>query len=244
MNSKSFLLPLFSTLFLLPIVASANNPYIPLIGIPGLGGGDLNFSDYINALYALSISVGALIAVIKIIIAGMKYMLSDIVTNKSKAIAEIQGAILGLIIVISAVLVLQVINPNITEFNTEITTNQATPKAGPAGGDAPPPNVRLSEPTTANCFDTGSEDPQEKYDCSGVSAACVSAGGKPKADKLDKIICEYGKTIIIACELTYPERQNDCAAATNKCHGLLGTPYQKDIDMRQNDDIHCVTPFK
>lgn len=125
MNSKHFFA--IATLFFLPTLAFGQATYTPLVGIPGLADPGMQFGDYINALYALSISVAALIAVIKIIIAGVKYMLSDVVTSKSDAINDIQGAVFGLIIVISAVLILTVINPNLT--STEIFIDQAKTEA-------------------------------------------------------------------------------------------------------------------
>ena len=71
------------SLLFVPLYALAQNPtFTPLVGIPGIDPA-AGFNQYINALYALSISIAGLLAVIKIIIAGVKYMLSDVVTNKS-----------------------------------------------------------------------------------------------------------------------------------------------------------------
>ena len=97
-----------------PTVVFGAVEYAPLVDIPYLtGGGVSDFSSFINTLYALSISIAALLAVVKIIIAGMKWMLSDVVTNKSEAKKDIQSALLGLLIIIAAVLIISVINPDI-----------------------------------------------------------------------------------------------------------------------------------
>lgn len=130
MNYKTILTTLVFLLIGVPtlLLAATPPPYSPLVGIPGVTDPGLSFGDYINALYALSISIAALMAVIKIIIAGMKYMLSDVVTSKSEAISDIQGAVFGLIIVISAVLILTVINPQLTTTNVFLDTIQATAK--------------------------------------------------------------------------------------------------------------------
>lgn len=98
--------------------------YKPLVGIPGVTdtGSPLDFNSYINSLYTLSISIAALLAVIKIVIAGVKYMLSDIVTQKGEAKKDIQGALIGLLIVLSAVLILTVINPDLVEV--DLTLNK------------------------------------------------------------------------------------------------------------------------
>jgi hypothetical protein len=107
------------TLFLLPALALAavSMPvYQPLVGIPGINtAGSTDFDLLINTLYGLSISVAALLAVIKIVIAGVKYMLTDIVTTKGAAKTDIQNALIGLSVVLGAVLILNVINPKLTE---------------------------------------------------------------------------------------------------------------------------------
>jgi hypothetical protein len=48
-------------------------------------------------------------------------MYSDIVTQKSDAKRDIQGALLGLLVIISAVVVLTIINPDLTNFDPDIT---------------------------------------------------------------------------------------------------------------------------
>ncbi len=102
--------------FFLPTLALADT-YIPLVkGLPTVTeSSDLN--QYINAIYILSISVAALLAVIKIIFAGAKYMLTDITPTKGEAKKDIWGALIGLLIVLSAVLILNTINDKLTNFD-------------------------------------------------------------------------------------------------------------------------------
>lgn len=117
---------LISTLALLVLVAptlifAQGNPTpTSLINLPASPQpGENGFSNYINLLYALSISAAALLAVIKIIIAGVKYMLTDVVTSKGDAIRDIKGALLGLLLIIGAVLILTVINPKLLDATLE-----------------------------------------------------------------------------------------------------------------------------
>lgn len=111
MNSK-FYFCLFAIL-LIPVFASAQDT-LYLVGIPGVDIGS-DFNSYINALYKLSIAIAALLAVIKIIIAGLKWMLTDLITSKEDAKKDIQGAVLGLLIIIAAVIILETINPQLTK---------------------------------------------------------------------------------------------------------------------------------
>lgn len=120
------LLLLIITATILPHYALAQDA--TLISIPGVGGS--GFDGYINAVYAMFISIAALLAVVKLIIAGVKYMFSDVVTQKSDAKRDIQGALLGLVVVLSAVLILTVINPNLTSFNLSgVTTIERAPES-------------------------------------------------------------------------------------------------------------------
>ncbi len=98
------------------IVSLDRAPFIPLVGIPGIPNpSDLKFGDYINSLYRLAISIAALLAVFKIVIAGAKYMLDDVVTHKQEAKDEIRGALVGLLIILGAVLILNTVNTDITK---------------------------------------------------------------------------------------------------------------------------------
>jgi len=112
---RTFLLTfiIFATFVPVAVFAQQN-----LVNLPIGDNGD--FNDYINAVYLMFISIAALIAVIKIIIAGVKYMFSDIVTQKSDAKRDIQGALLGLLVVLSAVVVLSIINPDLATFDPQI----------------------------------------------------------------------------------------------------------------------------
>lgn len=111
-----FLVVLFSALApSISLAQTAAGAFTPLVGIPGIDP-DADFNSYINALYVLSISLGALLAVVKIIIAGVKWMLTDLISGKEDAKKDIQGALTGLLIIISAVLILTVINPKLVDF--------------------------------------------------------------------------------------------------------------------------------
>lgn len=121
-------------------LAQSTDAFIPLVGIPYVQGDKVaTFGDYVNALYFASISIAAFLAVIKIIFAGVKYMLSDVITSKEDAKKDIKGALLGLLIVIGAVLVLNTINPSLSRINLF--------------ADAPVPPIGLSG-TTYSSSDT------------------------------------------------------------------------------------------
>lgn len=116
---KCSLLAILS-LLVLPTVALAGGSqgFVPLVGIPGLDSANTpTFDDYIDALYALAISVAALIAVIQIVIGGAQYMMDDLITSKSAAKERIKNALIGLLIIIAAALILTTINSDLTRLD-------------------------------------------------------------------------------------------------------------------------------
>lgn len=187
---------IFITSLFLPVLLHAEE-YKPLVGIPGVSPTN-DFNGYINSLYALSISIAALLAVIKIIIAGVKWMMTDIVTSKGDAKKDIQGALIGLMVVLSAVLVLTVINPDLVDVdltfpqqNESVFSGSTTNK--PILDTTKEKSVAITGTTATLTYldstDTGqqqlffqsckpttsdSTDPQvRKYTVSGVGIRCI-----------------------------------------------------------------------
>lgn len=104
-------------LLLIPVFSYGQSDFVPLIGIPGLDPGGLDSNTYINALYIIAISLAAALAVVKLLLAGLRYIVSDVIPSKEQAKKDIRNALIGLLIVIGAVLVLNTINPNLTDLD-------------------------------------------------------------------------------------------------------------------------------
>lgn len=102
----------------LPAVASADElTFVPLTNIPGIGQSDATIVDYLNQLFIIAISIGALLAVLKIAIGGLQYMASGMVTSKEDGKQTIFGALLGLGILLAAYIVLFTIYPNLVSLD-------------------------------------------------------------------------------------------------------------------------------
>lgn len=121
-----------AALIILPGVASAEQISTPLVNL-NLPSGQ-GFDGYINGLYIMSISLAALLAVIKIIIAGAKYAFTDVVSAKGNAKSDIQSALLGLLLIMGAVIVLELINPRLTSTAIKF---KDIPDVPPASQNAP-----------------------------------------------------------------------------------------------------------
>lgn len=110
------------------VLAAESTDYTLLAPIPlqGLEGGDTTTTKpgpYIEGIFILIIAIAGGLAVIKIIFGGIKYMSTDAFSGKSEAKDTIQNALWGLLLAISAWLILNTINENLTKFKLEIPTD-------------------------------------------------------------------------------------------------------------------------
>lgn len=194
---------LFFVLALPGVVLSQTPEFKPLVGIPGIPTTNATFGDYMNALYALAISLAGLLAVVKIVIAGAKYMLSDIVTSKEDAKKDIKGALFGLLIVLAAALILYVINPQLAQNNIilseiKVDTGKTTvsPPSTVSIGDTAPANFARDYPSLAESFSAGCSalDGGTIHTYSDGSMKCLGAGEDPTpapSVNTDAVIDDY-----------------------------------------------------
>ena len=95
-----------------------------------------SLSDYINAIFKVALSVGAILAVLRIAYGGYMYMGSADMWGNMKAAREIIGdAIIGLLLLFAIYLILYQINPNLLNLNV-LNDIQPAPasSASQAGG--------------------------------------------------------------------------------------------------------------
>ena len=104
--------------FLFPAVTFASD-YEQLVSgdIPLVDSQNMDLPGLINALFAVSVGVAAILAVIMLAIGGFRYMTSESVFKMGDAREQISNAIIGLLIVLVSILILYTINPEIVKFN-------------------------------------------------------------------------------------------------------------------------------
>lgn len=134
--------------------------FVPLAGLPGLTDNTQSrtLADYINVLFRLAIGLGALAAVIRITIAGIKYMGDDSFSSKQSAKEDIKNSLLGILILLSTFIILYLINPNILNLNILQSlqpprTAQVPTSSGPVA--AP---VSVAPPSPSETEDCGTPD--------------------------------------------------------------------------------------
>ena len=108
-----------------------NNPtetslsgYVLLEPLPGLinieNTGPSGFADYLNKIFAVVIGVAGLLAVLMLVINGIQYMMTDSVFQKGEAKSGIGNALLGLFLALGAFVILNTINPDLTNLNLKV----------------------------------------------------------------------------------------------------------------------------
>ena len=85
---------------------------------------DTALGSYLNIIIKLIIGLAAVMAVVMIVIGGLEYMTSDLISSKEAGKDRITQAILGLIIAIGAYAILYTINPEL--LSTDIKIENAT----------------------------------------------------------------------------------------------------------------------
>jgi len=111
-----------------PVFAQTATEYQLLTPLPDYvketSAGKTTAGPYIEGIFMLMIAVAGGLAVLMLIFGGIKYMSTDAFGGKNEAKNIIQNAIWGFILAISAWLILNTINPNLTIFKLEIPTQE------------------------------------------------------------------------------------------------------------------------
>lgn len=100
--------------------------YCPLEPIPGLtlGNASVDLPMLLTNLFRVLFSVGALMAVVTLVLGGISYMTSTIVDVKLKAKERLWAALYGLLILAGSYLILVTINPQLVVFNFTVPKTQ------------------------------------------------------------------------------------------------------------------------
>jgi len=114
-----------------PNANNTDTTYTPLAPLPGFMDKDGNpipfptdqecaFGKYLNTMIDLIIGLVAVGAVVMIVLGGMEYMTSELISSKEHGKERIRNALLGIIIAIGAYALLYTINPALLEVCTTL----------------------------------------------------------------------------------------------------------------------------
>jgi len=90
--------------------------------------------DFLNKVFVGAISLGAILAVLRLAWAGFTYMSSDLWSTKEHSKEIIQDTLLGLFLLLAIYLILKQINPQILELNVTVgspSSNSSAPSSNP-----------------------------------------------------------------------------------------------------------------
>ena len=74
------------------------------------------FTDYMNIIFDLFIGICAVLAFLMLVIGGIQYMGSELISSKEAAKSQVTNALLGLLVAFSAWMILNTINPKLLDF--------------------------------------------------------------------------------------------------------------------------------
>lgn len=86
-----------------------------------VGETDSALSKYLNLIIKLIIGIAAVLAVVMIVIGGIEYMTSELISSKEAGRERMTQAVLGLLLALGAWALLNTINPDLLKSNVSIT---------------------------------------------------------------------------------------------------------------------------
>lgn len=104
----------------------------PLPGLSETLEEDNILGTYVPTIFSLAIGLAAVFAVLMIVLGGIQYMSADAFQGKEDGKKRAENAVKGLLFVIAAWLILNEINPNLLEFDLNITPATVEAPAGAA----------------------------------------------------------------------------------------------------------------
>ncbi len=168
----------FSVFLLFFVLFTDSASAVLLAPLPYSGDAEKNPGGYIEAIYKLSIGIAGVLAVLMIVIGGIEYIASAANPSlKESAKKRIWAAIGGLLLALSAYIILNTINPKLVGFDFKLTPITIPEKIDPktksknsigSGGEK---YVWIKIPTNKNCNDV-LQTPDKKYWVKNDSSKC------------------------------------------------------------------------
>jgi hypothetical protein len=161
---------------------ASNTQYTLMEKIPGLDSTSGDLKAYIEGIYKFGVWTIGIAALLMIMIGGFMYMTSaGNNATMGKAKTYIQDAIIGLVMVMTAYLLLNTINPSLTTVTIKMPTG-----TGSGSGTGTTPGTGNSSPTNPGKPGSGKCEPVTSGPCSVDSLSANSCWSSSGAD-LSKI---------------------------------------------------------
>lgn len=243
-NKITILTIIAAVLVLTPILTYGYTFLAPLPGLEKTIEGSSLFSAYLSALFRFAIVIASILAVIVIIIAGLKYIGAagnTAVVNDAKD--QIYWAVLGLILALSSWLILSIINPKLLVLKLGVTSTKLiqAPNAESLFSGAYCGQFTENSACTADASCTWNNNSCEQKACDEyfqqpACAANSACGWNASTNK-----CLVGQAAATTCNSL---NQSDCSEnayckwwfASNTCNPLIKVKCQY-----KNTTLNCQT---
>ena len=222
-------------IFVIPIYHVFATEYIPLAPLPNFtsfdpgsstttGAGDLG--KYLNIIIPLFIGICAVLAVIMIVVGGMQYMTSELISSKEEGRKRILNAIFGLLLALGAWLILFTINPSLLDTGlgslsgvtivndlmpeTETIANAVTSDGGAPSGATKgcPEGIGRTTGGISVCNSLVSKVNNMIIAAKNANPSCVLTGGGYRSPEAQK------QLRIANCNGNYTDRNASCHPPT------------------------------
>ncbi len=143
----------YCLLLITPVQAAEPAPYQMLAELPLVveKAAGLDINTYIPNMVKLVIGIAGALAILRIIFGGIQYMTSDAFDKKSSAKETINNALLGLLLAMSAYIILRTVNPKLVEFDFSVAgLKVGAPISTDLGATTP-----LGETISSSCVVSG-----------------------------------------------------------------------------------------
>ncbi len=213
--------------------------YVLLERLPGIGdteGKVTNFGTYLSDLFTLSIGLAAILAVLMLSVAGFKYITVESFTGKGDAKNMIQNAVFGLILILSAYLLLQTVNPELVEKEYDI------PDVSDVTGEDIGIDSEHTEESVFVPYDPESTTPED------FSEALSEEGDSSDLDSFHLptgcVSTITGLSIPCSPTTIQESSDNDRPLGNFESFGYTKTKILDFVDMyEKDDDIFCLNSF-
>ena len=191
-----------------------------------------NTSNYLQSLVRLAIAIAGAAAVLRIIWAGTQYMTSDAFGVKSDAKNTIQNALYGLLLAVSAYLILATVNPKLVNISLDIPGQTIAPTTIPSGSgvDGTGNNQTNTDPTRLTTAQVNA-----KIRGTGVSITTGIRLEGVRAGVLDEVIA-LKRDCGASCNVTITSTTGGDHATTGTCNH--GNGYKVDLRSRDNPALN------
>ena len=113
---KAFLIVIALLILFSPFLVNAAIEYTPLAPLTTPSGSELkptNINQYLAYMFQFLVAFAGVLAVVRIVWGGIIYMSTEAIAGKGDAKETIKSALWGLLLAISAYLILSTINPEL-----------------------------------------------------------------------------------------------------------------------------------